>query len=137
MLLWEQNLQVPHYDGLGPGEGGRFESHTYNGNKVAHSAWTEINWADYNTAFGETRPACGDIDSDKKDEILVGLGKGGEAIMQIFDDGLQGCTYLASLQIGPQGYDAANGETWPAGIMLNQFSRVNPMPWLKILLLGN
>ena len=123
--------------GLGPGGGGRFETHVYQGTEVAHSEWNLVNWQDYNALFGETRPACGDIDSDKKDEILIGLGKGGEAIMQVFDDSLEGYTYITSLQAGPQGYDVANGETWPAIIMLNRIFGVNPMPWLKILLLEN
>jgi len=122
--------------GLGMGGGGKFASHIYEGKAVTHSVWNEIYWQDYNTLFGETRPACGDIDSDKKDEILLGLGKGGEAMIQIFDDALEGYTYLASLQVGPQEY-VTNGETWPAIIMLDRVSGVNPMPWLRLLLFGN
>ncbi|MCD6295755.1 MAG: fibronectin type III domain-containing protein [Deltaproteobacteria bacterium] len=123
--------------GLGTGGEGRFETHVYQGNQVVYSEGNQVNWQEYNALFGETRPVCGDIDSDKKDEILIGLGKGGEGIIQVFDDALEGYKYLTSLQTGFQDYDIANGETWPVVIMLNRVSGVNPVPWLRLLLLEN
>jgi len=123
--------------GLGQGGGGQFATHVYQGGQPVHWTWSEVNWTDYNQAVGETRPACGDIDSDKRDEILIGLGKGGNAIMQVFEDSVQGHTFLTSLKVGPGGYDLVNGETWPAVVMLNRPLWINPMPWLRILLLQN
>ena len=45
-----------------------------------------MSWAGYNAANGETWPACGDLDGDNKDEIVVGLGNGSGGWVQIFDD---------------------------------------------------
>ena len=39
-----------------------------------HLAWGRINWGVYNNANGESWPACGDVDGDGQDEIIVGLG---------------------------------------------------------------
>lgn len=45
----------------------------------AFSAWLRVPWTNYNTRDGETRPALGDTNGDRKDELLVGLGAGGQA----------------------------------------------------------
>ena len=42
----------------------------------------------YNNPYfnGETRPAVGDVDGDGREEIVVGLGRGGQGRMIVFDD---------------------------------------------------
>jgi len=42
-----------------------------------------VSWPEYNRINGETWPACGDINGDGKDEILLGLGKQGEGRFEI------------------------------------------------------
>ena len=76
--------------------------------------WGQVDWPDYNVANGETRPALGDIDGDGKDEIVIGLGAGGNGMLQVFRyaDGV-----LASMgwaELGWPDYEQANGETWPS-----------------------
>ena len=40
----------------------------------------------YRSYNGETRPACGDIDGDGKDELVVGFAADGQGWLQTFDD---------------------------------------------------
>ena len=46
--------------------------------------WGQIDWDDYNSINGESWPACGDIDGDGIDEILIGLGAGGNGRVEVF-----------------------------------------------------
>jgi len=80
----------------------------------SHLAWGRVNWPPYNSANGETRPACGDVDGDGRDEIVIGLGQGGDGWIEVFDDVSSGHAHLAwpRVQWGP--YNSANGETRPA-----------------------
>jgi hypothetical protein len=100
--------------GLGSGSGGWFEVFEYSAGNVTHRDWAYVNWKGYNTANGETRPACGDVDADGRDEIVVGLGSGAGGYLEVFDDAVGGYGHMAWPQIQWKGYDAANGETWPA-----------------------
>jgi len=101
--------------GLGsyPSSGGWFEIFDYGLGDVAHKTWKRVNWGEYNNQNGETRPACGDIDGDDKDEIVVGLGQGGGGWMEIFDDASTGYVHLDWALIEWESYCVANGETWP------------------------
>jgi uncharacterized membrane protein YeiH len=47
------------------------------------SGWGVISWPDYNRISGESWPACGDVNGDGKDEIVLGLGKQGEGRFEI------------------------------------------------------
>ena len=78
-----------------------------------HLAWGRIEWADYNEINGETWPACGDIDGDGKDEIVVGLGKNGKGYAEVFGliDGQ--ITHKSWLRIQWPDYDDLNGESRP------------------------
>jgi len=80
-----------------------------------HLSWIQAGWAAYNTANGETRPACGDVDrTDPADEIVVGFGVGGDGRLRVLDDAASGHVPLAFPQVHAPAYNAANGETWPA-----------------------
>jgi len=87
----------------------------------SHLAWLRINWVAYNTANGETFPACGDVDGDGKAEIVVGLGAGGGGWLKAFDDASAGFTPLAGtprsdgwILLGWGAYQNTQGETHPA-----------------------
>ena len=42
-----------------------------------------ISWPDYNRINGESWPACGDVNGDGRDEIVLGLGKQGAGRFEI------------------------------------------------------
>jgi len=102
--------------GLGPhpADGGWFEIFEYSSGRVAHKAWRRVNWGAYNGGGGQTRPACGDIDGDGSDEIIIGLDGSGGGWIEVFDDALAGYTHLAWGRINWGAYNSANGESWPA-----------------------
>ena len=103
--------------GLGAGGAGKVEIFDYMSQNVTHMDWLGVDWADYNDAFGETRPGSGDIDGDGKDEIVVGLGPvitdpsipGG--LFEVIDDDY---THLTWGKIDWQDYNEVNGENWSA-----------------------
>jgi subtilisin family serine protease len=99
--------------GLGPypGNGGWFEAFDYDAGNPVHKAWGRVNWSAYNGANGETRPACGDIDGDGRDEILIGLGSGGEGWFEILAGDH---THLAWGRINWSPYNSADGGSRPA-----------------------
>lgn len=89
----------------------------------AHLRWLRVPWGSYDGANGETWPACGDVDGDKRDEIVVGLGlgSGGAGYAYVFDDATAGYgPHPATpggggwLRLGWAGYDGTSGETRPA-----------------------
>jgi hypothetical protein len=115
--------------GLGPGGQGRIEVFKFVDNRLEHVKWLQTGWQDYNSANGETRPACGDLDGDGTNEIIVGLGPvqgnpdipGG--VFFIFDQTSAGSADLRdSSQSDASGwgviswpeYNRINGESWPA-----------------------
>lgn len=100
--------------GLGKGSKGSFEILKYVDNQVPHIGWQKIYWMDYESLFEEVRPAAGNFDLDARDEIIVGLGKGGGGWMQAFDDSAGSLKFLGSRRIPIDQYNAANGESWPA-----------------------
>ncbi|MEM7390756.1 MAG: SdrD B-like domain-containing protein, partial [Verrucomicrobiota bacterium] len=83
------------------------------GTNAVHRDWLRLNWTDYNNANGETRPACGDIDGDSRDEIIIGLDSyqapGGA--FEIVDDDL---SHMNWGFVQWTDYNNANGETRPA-----------------------
>jgi hypothetical protein len=115
--------------GLGPGGEGRIAVFKLADSQLKHVKWLQTGWIDYNMANGETRPACGDLDGDGMDEIIVGLGPvknnpdipGG--VVFIFNQALSGSTGLpdssetvagCSGVINWPDYNRINGESWPA-----------------------
>jgi len=100
--------------GLGPGGEGKFETLRLSSSDVVHMDWGEITWQDYKDLYGETHPSSADVDFDGKDEIVVGLGKGGDGWIDILDDASQGYSLLRSVQTGLVEYGEVSGETWPS-----------------------
>jgi len=68
----------------------------------------------FHSSSGGTFPACGDIDGDGLDEVLIGRGPGGDGIVDIFDDENENFAPLGSILLDWPEYVAANGETRPA-----------------------
>lgn len=107
--------------GLGKGGNGQVEIFEYQVNEAVHMGWFQIDWNEYNALNGESRPAAFDIDSDGKDEIILGLGP-------VSDDNLiPGGRYLVSdddlsllewLKIDWDSYNSVNGETRPASAVI-------------------
>lgn len=90
--------------GLGsyPTNGGWIEIKDDATTGYSHLGWLRIDWATYNNADGQTWPACGDVDGDGRDEIIVGLGNDGQGWVKGFDDATTGYAALP-------GTPAANG----------------------------
>jgi len=105
--------------GLGPVEGaskipgGRFQILDHNYQPLA---WGQIGSPDddYNIINGESWPACGDIDGDGKDEILIGLGIGGNGSIEIFDFDEGKAVHKAWLKVDWKQYCEAGGGARPA-----------------------
>jgi len=78
-------------------------------------SWVQVEWSSYNAANGETRPAVGDLDSDGRDEIAVGLGKGGGSYVTVYDDASTGFHLFSPgwVRSGWDGYHQADGSTRP------------------------
>jgi hypothetical protein len=105
--------------GLGSGGGGYAGVFGYAGGSVAHEGWVRVQWSAYNDASGETRPACGDIDGDGRDEIILGLGPvPGQAYpggyFEVLDDSVAGYMHVGWPRVQWSRYNTDNGETWPA-----------------------
>lgn len=104
--------------------GGFLEVRDDKTNSYAHVQFLRVNVAGttYQADNGETRPACGDIDGDGRDEIVVGMGSGSAGFVQVFDDAVASFAavgntpfpggFLRFPQAGP--YNTSNGETWVA-----------------------
>lgn len=78
-----------------------------------HMAWGRVEWAEYNERNGETWLACGDVDGDGKEEIIVGLGRYGGGYVEVFgwQNGMIVHKYWLRLQ-WPD-YNEINGEVRP------------------------
>jgi hypothetical protein len=101
--------------GLGPGGAGWLQVLDDRDAGFAHLGWIQVHWDTYNAADGETRPACGDLDNDNRDEIVVGLGSvAGKGWVQILDDANTGLAHLKWIQASWAAYNTANGELFPA-----------------------
>src|SRR6185436_14451958 len=86
------------------------------GADLAYAAgpWTLLPWAAYAGTGGGLHVAAGDVDGDGLDEVIVGLGSGGQGWIAVFDDSAHSYALLKWIQIAWPTYDAANGEVWPA-----------------------
>ncbi len=110
--------------GLGPGGHGRLALFEDRSTGYAFTGWLVIPWPAYNAMNGETWTACGDVDGDGLDEIVVGLGPGGGGWFLVFDDAGAGYALMAARKIPPimpaivtavfPSYNASVGETRPA-----------------------
>jgi hypothetical protein len=98
--------------GLGPGGGGELQS--WSGNPPLRQATVQLPWPEYDANGGELHPAAGDVDGDGLDEIVVGLGFGGQGFIAVFDDADHGHAFLTWLQLPWPAYNIKSGEIWPA-----------------------
>jgi hypothetical protein len=108
--------------GLGAGGAGRTEVVTFSENTLTHHTWLTVDWNEYNTQFGETRPACADINGDGTAEIFIGLGPvaGNEQLPDgrfSITDAEQNLNQWE--QVGLAAYNQANGESRPAAFKSN------------------
>lgn len=72
--------------GFGSGSNGRLvRVHLLEG-RVHWFGELQAGSAFYRGVDGQTRPACGDVDGDGRDEIVVGFGPSGATRVQVFDD---------------------------------------------------
>ncbi len=70
--------------------------------------------ATYDANNGESRPACGDIDGDHRDELIIGGGTGSSTLLWIFDDAAHQFRRLGyKLLLDDVDYLVGNGETRP------------------------
>lgn len=76
--------------------------------------WTSLAWSSYNALSGETHVAAGDVDGDGRDELVIGVGRGGSGWIEVRDDLAHGCDHLAWKRLGWSAYEAANGAVYPA-----------------------
>jgi hypothetical protein len=100
--------------GLGRGGGGWIEILRGTAGGYAHQAWTQVNWAAYNSANGTAFPAAGDVDGDGRAEIVVGLGTGSGGWFEVLQDAAGGFAHVAWLKTSWAVYNQQSGETHPA-----------------------
>ena len=100
--------------GLGQGGGGWLQIRDDADTGYTHLAWVRVPWGNYNTSNGETFPACGDLDGDKKDEIVIGLGNGGKGWVLVLEDADAGYSVKRWLQVNWSSYNSKNGTVHPA-----------------------
>ena len=94
-----------------PPEGGIIDVHEDSFVGFAQSRRLQVSWSTYNASNGETRPACGDLDGDGADEIVVGLGAGAGGHFQVFRGSSGAWASLRWLRVPWLAYAAANGES--------------------------
>jgi len=106
--------------GFGPGSGSWLEIRDDATTGFAHLRWLRAgNWQSYNAANGETLPACGNLDGDAGEELVVGYGRGGDGWMMVLDDAAANHARYATptgngwLQRNFASYNAQHGETRP------------------------
>jgi len=88
----------------------------YGGSEYGYgqNGFVQVPWAAYNTTGGGVRIATGDVDGDGLDEVVVGLGRGSSGWVAVLDDVAHQYQLLRWIQVGWLGYNAANGEVFPA-----------------------
>ncbi len=83
------------------------------------NGWFRVPWTAYvETPGASTHPACGDLDGDGGDDLLVGLGGAGQgwayAVLGRTFTPAEGPDFYGWLQVRWGSYNAAEAPTWPA-----------------------
>lgn len=99
---------------FGSGAGGFLQVIEGVDGRLVTRAWIRVPWTAYNAANGETWASRAQLDGDVADEILVGLGRGGNGMLARFDDADAGHAFLGWSRVPFAAYNAANGEARPA-----------------------
>ena len=100
--------------GGGVGAGGWVAIANWSGTAWVHQRWLQVSWSAYNSANGTVWPAAGDLDANGRDELVLGLGKGGLGKLEIRKDSVAGFASSQWIQTDWTAYNNANGETHPA-----------------------
>jgi hypothetical protein len=104
--------------GLGSSQGAGWTELIGPKSPFPNNLWLRVSWPAYNSAVGETRPVFCNLDSDIKEELVLGLGPypgastGG--YVEVKDDADTGYSHLTWLRVAFNSYNANNGETFPA-----------------------
>ena len=85
--------------GFGPGSGGQMALVYFEADAVDHVDTLTAGDATYHAEDGQTWPACGDVDGDDRNELVVGLGPAANAHLAAFD----------SFDTGFAPFDTGNG----------------------------
>ncbi|MBK1643169.1 hypothetical protein CKO25_00560 [Thiocapsa imhoffii] len=72
-----------------------------------------VSWGEYARQLGETWPALGDLSGDGRYEIVVGLGRGGEGLFEVFQYDAEAIVSLGLGALNWPEYLARNGEMRP------------------------
>lgn len=104
--------------GLGtyPGQGGWSAIYEDAAGGFAFRQWVRIDWSTYNTANGDVRPACGNLDGDPAEEIVLGIGRypAGGGYARVVDDAGASYAKRGWARVAWATYCSANGEVRPA-----------------------
>jgi hypothetical protein len=100
--------------GLGEGGDGRLVAFDYTPDDIREKQWMRIGWDEYSYSYGETRPAAGNIDFDFNDEIIVGLGPGGDGWIEAFDGAVNRYEPIMRVQLVSMDDTLQSGALWPA-----------------------
>lgn len=76
--------------------------------------WLRVPWTQYDVLNGETHVACGNLDADPLDEVVLGLGTGGQGRWLAMDDAARGHAVLGWGAVPWSTYQGQGGETHPA-----------------------
>ena len=71
----------------------------------------DAGWPVYDMRDGQTRPACGDIDGDGRDEVVVGLSASAGPFIRVFEDRSEGLRTWSGASAGMLNVGVSG--TWP------------------------
>lgn len=86
--------------GFGPGSNSQILISYWANGGLTSNEIVQAGWPAYDGQNGETFPACGDVDGDGRDELLVGLGAEAQGWLQVLDDKLRGFAPYAGAPAG-------------------------------------
>jgi hypothetical protein len=100
--------------GLGNGGGGYYAIFDDGAANFSLLTWRQVPWAPYNAANGTTHPAIGDVDGDRQNDIVIGLGTGGAGYLAVVAGGQQAFAFRGWLRVHWAAYNSTGEGTWPS-----------------------